>query len=292
MVGLLTGITTASKPPIYIVGLPRTGTTWLASILNTTPGIKHLHEPFNAINVPEAVPHALQYMRADDKNPAFYRLCRQAFSGHSPRDCVTYKRSPVYKILPWWPGRVMVKDVHSYLALDWIDQHFNPVAILVMRHPCAFAYSWFRLYGQFGKSLEKVIEQPKLMNDYLYPFEEQLNKAEGFWEKIGVFWGATYYVMLQQQQKHSDWIWVKHESLCQDPLGEYQNLFKRLDLPWTSQTERRLQQSTTKHSTQPYVPQRITSQEPQKWKNQLEPKQIDRVLEFARPFGLQCYPEL
>ncbi len=49
---LFTSMLVADKRPAFIVGLPRTGTTWIASILNTAPGIKYFHEPFNPHNVP------------------------------------------------------------------------------------------------------------------------------------------------------------------------------------------------------------------------------------------------
>lgn len=44
---LLLGLKSVGQPKIFIVGLPRTGTTWIASILNTARGIKYVNEPFN-----------------------------------------------------------------------------------------------------------------------------------------------------------------------------------------------------------------------------------------------------
>ncbi len=200
------GIKNAQKSPIYIVGVPRSGTTWLVSILNTAPGIKYFNEPFNIEHIPEARPHIRKYLRANDNDPEFAEFCQNAFTGKTNNGFVKHKLAQPYKKLPWLPGRVMVKDVHSNLALEWIDQHIVPVTVIVMRHPCAFALSWSRLYNHIDRNINRNIEplmsQPPLMEDYLKPFEYLFKEAQSLWEKLGMFWGASYYVMLSQQKKH------------------------------------------------------------------------------------------
>jgi len=280
----------AQKRPIYIVGLPRTGTTWIASILNTAEGIKYFHEPFNHINVPGAAMHSLKYLRANDDDHAFAWFCRDAFAGRTDGPYVRSKLAWRYRRFPWWPGRVMVKDVHSFGALEWIHRRISPVTVIVIRHPCAVTASWLRLNYR-TEWIERFLDQPNLTDDYLKPFEDLLRKAQGDCEKIGTVWGATYYVMLQQKRMYPDWIVVQHEVLCRDPVGEFRELFRMLDLRWTQKTDELITISTTRHGDKPYDLERISSQEPDKWKKELDPQQIQQVRQFVEPFGVKYYAD-
>ncbi|HIK31852.1 MAG TPA: sulfotransferase [Oscillatoriales cyanobacterium M4454_W2019_049] len=281
------------QKPILIVGLPRSGTTWLASILNTARGIEYFHEPFNSNHVPEAVLLADKYLRENDIDREFEAYCQKIFSGKHESGFVCHKLSDFYQKYRWFPGRVMVKDVRCHHTLAWIDRHISPTIIIAMRHPCAVANSLLRLYGEgVGDRLfQRILNLPELIEDYLHPFQDLFDRAEGFWQKIGVVWGATYYVIQQQSLQKNNWIFVKHESLCLDPERKYRQLFDRLNLQWTTQTDRLLNLSTTQDSGHPYVPERIASQEYNKWKKQIEPCQIEQVKEFVLPFKLPYYSD-
>ena len=276
--------------PIYIVGIPRTGTTWIASILNTASGIKYFHEPFNCEFLPsEYTPYMTAFLRAEDEAPEFSRYCRDAFAGKSQGRFVRAFLAQPYRKLSWWPGRVLIKDVHAFLALEWIDCHISPNIVIVIRHPCAVAESWFRLGWKTDKFLGYIMSQPKLIEVYLKPFEYILRNVQDFWQGIGALWGASYYVMLKQQQMHPEWLVVQHEALCQDPIGQYQKLFAQLNINWTTNSETQLMISTHKNSLKPFAPNRISAQEPDKWKERLEVWQIERIRQFVEPFDLTEY---
>jgi len=281
------------QPPIYVVGMPRSGTTWIASILATARGIKYFHEPFNPDNVPPSSPYWLKYVTRDSTDEDFSHYCRRAFQGQIAHPAVTHTLALEYQKLPWWPGRILVKDVHSYLALDWIDACICPITVTVIRSPYAIASSWFRLYGDcneiLGETLVWLLKQERLYKDYLQPFESVLREAKDFWQRIGALWGASYYAISQQQEKHPHWIGIKHETLCLDPVSQYHQLFACLKLVWTAETENKLIASTTKDSGKPYIPERVSQQEPDKWRSQLESTQVERIREFVRPFGFQGY---
>lgn len=115
--------------------------------------------------------------------------------------------------------------------------------------------------------------------------------AKGFWQRMGAFWGASYYVMLQQQKQHPDWLVVSHEALCEEPERLYRQLFQQLHLNWTKETDELLNLSISSNNKNPYVPQRILSQEVDKWQNELTVEQIEQVQHFVKAFGINCYPE-
>jgi hypothetical protein len=285
------------QSPIYIVGLPRSGTTWLASILNTAWGVKYFYEPFNQQHVPEAKPHWMKYLTASDTDPAFAQFCRYIFTGQLKNPYVFRALSNPYKMfdgkLSWLPGRIMVKDVHSCMSLEWIDQHIAPKIVIIVRHPCSTVSSWIRTFNTKKNRrldlLDKLLNQNKLMRDHLEPFENHLKQSEGLLQDSAAFWGAAYYVILRQKHLHPNWIFVQHEELCRNPRLEYQKLFDQLDLRWTKATDRLLDSSTSENSGKAYVPKRISSEEPDKWKKELESSQIDQIRDFVKPFEIPYY---
>jgi hypothetical protein len=287
-----------SLSPIYIAGLPRSGTTWFASIVNTAKNVKYYYEPFNKDHVPEAKSHWNKYLRLDDHDEAFLEFCEDIFSNQINQASVLKNLKKPYSLLHGGlrklPGRVMVKDVHSCVSLEWIYKQFNPTIVILMRHPCAMAASWYRTFKPTFESgningLERLVEQKNLIDDYLYPYEHFLKTKGSFWQKLGHYWGAAHHVMLKQQQQHPNWIVVQHEDLCLDPSGGFREIFSKLQLKWTNTTVKRLQSSTTTDSGKSYVPSRITSQESEKWKEQLTPWQVEQVLDAVEPFGIPYY---
>ena len=67
-----------TKTPILVAGLPRTGTTWIASVLGATAGTTYFHEPFNYRNVKESAPFTMRYLRSDDDDPKFAAYAKSA----------------------------------------------------------------------------------------------------------------------------------------------------------------------------------------------------------------------
>lgn len=289
---LLSPLSGKSDPPIYLVGVARSGTTWIGSILSTAMGVKYFVEPFNPIKMPEARPYFNRYLRGGDRDEDFARYCGKAFAGNLNQPHVNQALGGIYRKLPWWPARVLVKDVHCFLSLEWIHHNITPNIVIVLRHPCGVADSRFRLWGEHQLSWnEKIMAQPGVMNDYLQPFESTIDKAQGFWQRIGMFWGAFYYIMLEQQRRHPEWIVIQHEELCRDPIGQYRQLFEQLNIKWTAKTDYFLKASTTRNSKKAFIPKRISEKEPDKWKNNLNPQQIEQIMEFVRPFNIPYYLE-
>lgn len=212
---------TVRQPPIFIGGMPRSGTTWIAYILATATGVKYFHEPFNPDIFPEVEKYRHKYLHIDDEDKEFTAYCRKVLNSYySDRMIIRDFHSLIDKKVPWWPRRLMIKDVHSLMALEWINRQMTPFIVIALRHPCGLASSWFKVSWRPEKAIKKLLSQPKLIENYLQPFESLLKEAQGnFWTAIGALWGAIYYVVLEQKRKnHPNWIIVRHEDLCQEPV--------------------------------------------------------------------------
>ena len=289
IVTLLRGVEMMRKRPIYIVGLPRSGTTWLATTIATARSVKYFHEPFNCSNVIGASRFCMKYLVDSDDDLEFVHHCRKAFAGQILNDSARDILSPFYRQYPKFPGRVVIKDVCSCLAVECIDSLCNPITVIVARHPCAVAASWYRLGYNVDRHLQIVREQTQLCDGILKPYRDVLHAAAGFWQRMGALWGAVYFVLCRQQERHPGWKIVNHEDFCIKPMETFQTLFRLLDLVWTTATDEIIRVSTKTNSTEPYLAQRISEQEPGKWRAILSDDQINQVLDFVKPFGFRTH---
>ena len=178
------------------------------------------------------------------------------------------------------------------MALDFIDRQFGPRIVVVLRHPMAFADSWFRMRGDKSDPFDRLFTQPALFEDCLQPFESHIRSMDDFWSRIGAYWAACYYVVLQQQRKHPEWIVVRHEDFLENTTTRFRELCARLDLRWTDRTEEYLLKSNSNDSGELYVPQRLLSNEKEKWRKALTPAQATAVARGAAPFNIAAYPDL
>ena len=75
-----------TESPILIVGLPRSGTTWIGEVLTSAPGVRYLFEPDNEGISPLAwyckkKLHRFPYLMPSDESNEYFRLWRAVFHG-------------------------------------------------------------------------------------------------------------------------------------------------------------------------------------------------------------------
>lgn len=260
--------------------------------------MRYYREPFNAKWQRYAVPFQFRYLRALDKDERFDAYCRAAFEGRIGGPAVEKHQWGRYSRFSWWPGRVLIKEVHAVLAIGRIERLIEPQVIIIVRHPCALAASWLRLRAErpddpmwrdIDDHLDGLLRQDALVDEHLAPHVQTLSSARTYLEKVGALWGAIYSVLLRQAAQRPDWVVVTHEELSLNPEAAFRSLFDQVGIRWTSSTSRRLESTTSAHSTEPYQTVRISKKEPDKWRKELTNEQVEEVLTGARPFGIELY---
>jgi hypothetical protein len=103
---------------------------------------------------------------------------------------------------------------------------------------------------------------------------------------------------MNEAKHRSDWIVVRHEVLCADPLKGFGELCSRLGLAFTSN----VQQAVIRHSSgsadgENHLPAvqhhhiRNSSSVPDQWRSILSPQQIRRVKSIVGDLGEELYPD-
>lgn len=188
----------ASSPPvIWIVGDGRSGTTWLANLINYQQSYRFMFEPLHPWRW-RFLSQANPYLYLSRQTGAEYLpIFRQIFSGQL-HDWRMDKHSQVMNN----DNGLLIKDIFGHFCLKWVDQHFPTVKkVLLLRHPFAVALSKLKLRKLGWAWLDEpqqLFAHPQLYADFLQPFEEILQDVASNFEKQVLAWAIIHYVALVQ----------------------------------------------------------------------------------------------
>ena len=266
---------TATLPArTLIVGLPRSGTSWLGEILAAAPGTRLVFEPENPdldIWAPSAIGSSRGFepvLTPADSAPLYGLLWEHAFLGGAPnvdrknwpRSLVRLARAirPVGAQLtasaPWigsavwrarvrWrrahpeTGHVIVKTVVASMSVEWILDRFQPQVLVIHREPLDMIASWIQMSFAPRPTPGDPLIGARITSDPRIPV---LDPAASLIERVAWGVGVRKLALQEATARHPDWIVVRHEELVDDPLGLFPVLFERLGLVWTADAEHRL----------------------------------------------------
>jgi hypothetical protein len=290
---------------VIVAGLPRSGTSWLAKGLSFAEGFTYYWEPDNVDMVPGAEERfRYLYLTGEHDDPAYRRLMTRACTGRIAT-AFTMKEDPGpllttlgirrrvgerFPVLFMRKRDVLVKLVNANLNLAWFGANFPRAGqVFILRHPCGQFESWKRLGWE--PDPHRLLENRRLVADHLQPFAELITRARSFWERAGALWAAVVHVVHRQtQQAEGGRLIVAYEWLCADPITRFQDLYRRLDLRWTSRAERFIRASDTEADPGTYSMRRPTARQIDKWKQGLTRDDIEACRRFVEPFRLPYYP--
>lgn len=259
-----------APPPLLVLGLPRSGTTWLARAITVGVGGPYVHEPFNG-NVDAA---QARWGLLDPSPPEL-----EAFEAAFDAMWATVERGP----------QPVLKDVSALFALARLAGRRRLPVVGVVRHPCAIANSLLEL-GWDEPGLELLCAQPRLLTGPLAPWAEHLDRCRrgGLGAAVGATWGATGVLLEQMRTPRS--VWVTHEQACADPLTTVVTTLADLDVPLHWEGGRPALEAflseTDRDSDDQQGQFRRTAQQPYRWRGRLDPAIERETLAAAAPFGL------
>jgi len=205
---------------ILLAGSARTGTTWISDIINRRNEYRYIFEPFhpNRLDMTRNF-KPRQYLRPDDRDPAFLRPAEAILSGRV-RSVWTdkYNRKRL-------ADKRLIKEVRGNLLLGWIHCNFPQTRIvLLLRHPCAVANSQLDLDWNWHLDLAGFLAQQELVEDFLGRFQGELSRPRPKFEQHLLLWCVENYVPLQQFERGEIHV-AFYENFCVDPETEIRRMF-------------------------------------------------------------------
>ena len=215
---------------IFIAGMGRSGTTWVAETINYSNEFRILFEPFFPAKTKQLKDYQyIQYIRPNNKKDKYFSPASSIIRGEIRNQWIDqFNKKYIYT-------KRLIKDIHCNLMLGWIKENFPGVPILfVIRHPLQVISSWQKLgWGieALGErsDYEIVISQKQILKDYPI-IEKAINKfnIKTNFEKFLFLWCIYHYVPLQQLMPNGMHI-IFYENLLINPMKEFTKIFNFLD---------------------------------------------------------------
>lgn len=270
---------------LLMVGLPRSGTTWLAQTLASAPGVRYVHEPDNAGLTPFAhLAHAglppFPYLRAADTAPPDYELLWSlVFRGSSipdPHPLAVSPRTPRRLRIalarraaraavkqPAYDGPVLAKTVRAFLASEWLAHRFDPAVIVVWRHPVNLTAGWRDQGWTTAEAARRAVAvEERFAATGAWPPPAEEGAEATTWAIC-----ALSVLLLEQADRHASWVVSSHEQACVDPARHLLGLLEGLRLEGDAAVAETLADLNRPGSG--FETKRLTAEEPSRWRKRL-----------------------
>jgi len=235
--------------PILVTGAHRSGTTWIGRVLSSAPNVVYLREAFN-LNHPSDLclvrfPHWFQYIHEGNEHEYYEPIrnmleLKYPFSANWKKASSPISRLKIVKNCVKHLGvrylkssRVLLKDPIAVMSAEWLCNAFDMDVVVTIRHPAAFVASLKRLGWDYA--FERFERQPELMRSYIEKFSLEIQKPPT--DIVGqaiLLWRIIYHVVKNYRTRHPEWLYLRHEDVSARPEAEFREIFKRLDLKYTS----------------------------------------------------------
>lgn len=263
----------------------RSGTTWVADLINFDSAYRGMFEPFNPDHVRTARPFRnVRYVHGDSQEPVLVDAAREILAGRVRSRWVDLDGGRlIYR-------RRLIKEVRANLMLRWLTGLCPTMSVvLVIRHPLAVARSWLRLDWEKVRSsgdFDLILAQPTLLEDYPLIGEAVRHiDADDAFERIIFTWCVSHHVPLTQCDTRPPTI-VFYEDLLLDPEAGTQRLFEALHQPHDWE---RLAPMVQRPSRANFLNRRFDAEQAQllgDWQDVLSDDQIRRAGQILEVFGL------
>jgi hypothetical protein len=300
-----------TRRPVLLTGAHRSGTTWVGRMLDLSPEVGYINEPFNPHHQPGICacrfPYWFQYIHRDNE-AAFksqlnamlnfrYNFGAQLLSirhlesaERLVRDGLKFVSSRLHQARP------LMKDPIAAFSSSWLATTFDMTTIVLVRHPAAFANSLKRL--SWSHPFNDFLAQPALMEEQLTDFEAEIRRLaeveHDIVDQASLLWRMIYSVLLKYRQVHSDWMFLRHEDLARDPVAGFANIFRELGLQYSDE----IQQAVRWHSSgpghleanaAPYAIRRASGDTIHSWRQRLSAEERSRLRAGVEPLASEFY---
>jgi hypothetical protein len=268
----------------FVSGMGRSGTTWLAELLNYRNDNRLIFEPFDPSRVALAVNFQDHlYLRPEDDDRRYLAPARAIVTGFIREPFADQHNRKIFC------DRRIVKEVRASLFLRWLYRHFPGMPIvMIVRHPFAVAAS--RLATDEDEDLDAQFEaQPDLVHDYLEPYLGVMRGCATAFERHVASWCIEMGVPLSQFSPGEIAV-VFYEHLCTEPARVLHEIFEHVGRPLDARVLKQL----SKPSPTTLSPERLAGdwsiggqRITQAWRERVSATQIRRGLDIIDQFGLE-----
>jgi Sulfotransferase domain len=317
--------TSSSLNYVLILGKGRSGTTWLAQIMNSYEHCSYKHEPFLQKKSTDYNSWLSEIESGDveELRHRFELQCRncyhdvdmppfppKSFRWQNPKLLHllygTSKRVPTLKPLYEWFGRstltaqtpVLIKDVNfPQELLPRLSNILEPHILAVVRNPFSNISSYLKgvEMSLFGGSPKVELVRQALQKPVNQAFSHYLDRLETLSpaQLEALTWRIQVEPLAEFARSFDRGMVVVYEDLCNDPMGKTEEIFDFVGWELGKSTREFIDRSisgaktNSKSSKSYYSVYRDPRQSLSKWKTQLTSEQIEDIASIIRESPIQ-----
>lgn len=284
-------------------------------MLAAAPEVGYIDEVFNIGHRPGicAAEFDRMFTHVSERNEAPYReaIAKSLRFEYSPASELAALRTPkdaARMVRDWFlferarrrELRPLLKDPVAFFSAEWLAERFGMEVVVLVRHPAAFVGSLRRLDWRYP--FEHFLEQQDLMEGLLAPLADEIEAHVGheqgdMIEHASLLWKIFYSVALTYQERHPDWLFVRHEDLSRDPLGAFRTLYDQLGIRWSDEAQKVIRAYSGRENPEEvgdeviHQIRRDSRANIWKWKERLTPAEIEQIRERVEPVSRHFYGE-
>jgi len=296
--------------PIIIISSPRSGSTWIAQNLGAASNIHLVIEPFNpnrslGIRLLREVKW-YEYISNENQNSysefldGFVHYTRPNFRDllRTDQDRIMLSRYYLKNLVVRRrrSPQLLIKDPCMTFSAEWFVNRYLARVVMLVRHPAAFVQSMMDRHWVLD--FKNILEQPLLLRDHLSWYETQMRSfSEVDSNSIAqqcLHWNMIYDTIVRYKQDHKDWVCIRHEDFCIDPLESFGQLYQQLELPVTNAVRQTIESNSSANrldgrwSTDYF---RDSKRIVKKWKERLSEEDIHLIRDLTEPVASKFYTD-
>jgi hypothetical protein len=248
-----------------IHGLPRSGSTWVGEIFNSSPQVCYRFQPLFSYALKGYLGESCSSIQVDEFYEAL-RLNEDAFlcqsSARNSGKLPTFEKSEI--------THVGYKEVrYHHILPNFIRRSKGVKFVLIQRNPFSVINSWLNAPREFRGDLGW-----DRLEEWRYALKKNLNRPEEFngYEK----WKEAALLFHYLAEQYPDRVKIlRYDELLMDSVCQVRKVFRFLGLNYTNQTDAFLNEATAT-DTDSYSVVR-SGQTDDKWKTQLDPEIVEAI---------------
>ncbi len=302
------------KNPILITGAHRSGSTWVGQMVGKSEDVCYVFEPFNKDFGPGVCRSVFDtwYPYVTEENETPYRECISEilnYRFHFFKELLLIKTKSHARL--WLENfyrlrmagikkqRILFKDPIAFFSAPWLARVFDFQVVVLIRHPAAFAGSLKRLKWNFP--FQDLLKQKLLIEGPLQPFKEEIaraaEKAPDIIEQGALLWKIIYARTLDYRREYPGWIFLRHEEISLDPVGQFKSIYEALGLAFTPRVERIIRDYSAgsnpkeRPDEQATFLKRDSKENIAGWKKHILPGDIERIKNITQDVWVHFYKD-
>lgn len=307
--------------PILVVGMPRSGTTWLAKLFDSHPYTLYLHEPDSHVRITAASlsPAERDYdnltvavreylaatlsrrdLKAIGKLPLFPKAYQTGYRYYlrsamvlgnklASRWGISFQVPDLSKPKLRSSVRPVWKSIEATGRAGLFARHLGGPTVLLLRHPCGQINSTLQ-----GESQQQFSSEATAAGDYGV-FEQLLDSAPDIGcdidletlkslspvARLAWRWRLINDKAVMEAERNPAMKVVLYEALCSEPESVLRELFAHCDLQVEQQTLDFIAASTSQSKSDYYSVYKNPLQSAQQWREKLTAEQVDTIRDIV-----------